>query len=157
MPSSARSGIREFPMNIVYALLIGLMVFCFAGVVQADDVDYSGSYSCSGEPQQGCGECTEIDIYPPSGVVVTKVSGDSYQICPQYNNDALGIRANEDCITVTIQDGVVHWNGTVTGPDVTFNGEVTANFDGTTIRAEETGKVTGKCNCDLKLTAVCTK
>jgi len=144
-------------MKIMYVLLIGIVVFSFAGVVQAQEVDYSGSYSCSGEPQEGCGECKEIDIYPPSGVVVTKVSGNTYKICDQYNNDALGIRANNDCTTVTIQDGVTHWNGTITGPGVTFTGEVTAHFDGSTISAEETGKVTGKCNCDLKLTAICSK
>ena len=144
-------------MKIVYALLIGIALFTFAGVAQADDVDYSGTYSCSGDPQEGCGKCQDIEIDPPSGVVVKKVSGNTYKICSQFNNDALGIRANNDCDTVTIQDGVAHWSGTVHGPGVTFRGEVTANFDGSTIRAEESGKVTGKCICDLKVSAICTK
>ena len=144
-------------MKIVYALFIGIVLFSFAGIAQAQEDPYSGSYSCSGEPQEGCGQCTDVEIDPPSGVVVKKVSGNSYQICSQYNNDALGIRANNDCATVTIQDGVAHWSGTVSGGGVTFTGQVTAKFDGSTINAQETGKVTGKCTCDLSLSAICTK
>lgn len=148
-------------MKTMYALLIGIALFSFAGTAQAQDSDpYSGTYICSGEPQMGCGsgeECSSIEIYPPSSVTVKKIGG-SYQICPQYDTDTLGIRSgNGDCVDVEIKNGVAHWSGTTKGMGVTFSGEVTATFDGSTINAEEKGRVRGACNCDLSLKAICTK
>jgi len=144
-------------MKIVYALLVGVMVFSFAGAVQAQDTDpYSGSYSCSGEPQQGCGTCTDVEFDSPSGMVVKKVSGDTYQICPQYNSNALGL-GDDDCDTVTIRDGVAHWSESGSGEGCTFTGEATIDFNGSTAKMVEIGKVTGKCNCDVNLSAVCTR
>jgi hypothetical protein len=144
-------------MKIVYALLVGIMVFSFAGAVRAQGEDpYSGSYTCSGEPQQGCGTCTDLEIDPPSGMIVKKVSGNTYELCPQFDNDALGL-GDDDCKSITIQDGVGHWTDSGSGEGSTFTGQGTATFDGSTIKIVETGKVTGKCNCDINLNAVCTR
>ena len=143
-------------MKIVYALFIGIVLFSFAGIAQAQEDPYSGSYSCSGEPQEGCGQCKEIEIYPASGVVVRK-NGDAYDICPQFSNDKLGIRAGEECVTVKIVDGVAHWSGTSTSQGETFTGEVTLTFSGNTMNAKETGQVSGECSCSLNLSAICTK
>lgn len=145
-------------MKLVYALLIGVMVLSFAGAVQAQDEDpYAGSYTCSGDPQVGCGACTDIEFDVPSGMVVKHVSGNSYELCPEFNSNSPRLMGDDDCDPITIQDGVAHWSGSGSGEGCTFTGQGTATFDGSTIRMDETGTVTGKCNCDVKLSAFCSR
>jgi len=141
-------------VKLVYALFIGFIVLSMSGIAQADD-PYSGTYSCSGQPQEGCGQCTDIEIYPPNGVVVSQ-AGATYQICPTYD-DPSKLRGDQDCVNIAIVDGVAHWSGTTTGEGITFTGQATATFSGNTIRASETGQVSGICNCNVSLSATCTK
>lgn len=143
-------------MKIVYALLIGIIVFSFAGAVQAEE-DYSGTYACSGTPQEGCGECKLIEIEPPSGLVVTKVGDNTYKICPQFNSNALGVSGDEECDTVTLTDGVAHWSGSFSGEGETVTGEATLTFSDNNIEGVATGKASGKCNCDISVQAFCSK
>ena len=146
-------------MKILYMLLVAVMLFAFAGLAQAQEDPYSGSYSCSGEPQHGCGsgECSDLDIYPPYAVNITKVSGNIYQFCPQFDSSKPGIMGNNECLTFPIEDGHAHWSGTSSCSDLTFTGEATIDFSGNSFTAVESGQASGICECALRLEAVCTK
>ncbi|WP_419786478.1 hypothetical protein [Pseudodesulfovibrio sp.] len=140
-------------MKIVQTLLIVIAVFAFAGAAQAQEDPYSGTYSCSG-PSKPCGDC---DVAPPSGVVISKVSGNTYQFCPQYDSNARGTQGSNGCVTMEINNGEGHWSGTNPGEGVTFSGEVNLKFDGSQLTAEEIGTFSGMCECETTLTGICTK
>ena len=145
-------------MKILYTLLVAVMLFAFAGLALAQEDPYAGSYSCSGQPQHGCGsgECSDVDIYPPYSITITK-AGDQYQVCPQFESGKAGVRGSNDCFTLSIKDGHGEWSGTSSTSDITFTGEATLDFNGNSFKAEETGQASGLCSCALHLEAVCTK
>ena len=144
-------------MKSLYILLAAIILFSFAGLAQAQDDPYSGSYTCSGQPQYGCGSCTDIEFDPFTRVTVSKVDNNQYQLCPEWDNDKLGLRNDEGCVVGTVVDGQAHWDESQSGGGYTFNGQVTVTFSGSQLTAEETGQLSGECSCEVHLQTVCTK
>ncbi|KAB1443141.1 hypothetical protein [Pseudodesulfovibrio senegalensis] len=141
-------------MKPFYALLVVIALSSFAAVAQAQEDPYVGSYSCSGDPQEGCGFYGGT-IYPISNVVVTK-AGDRYKFCLQYQQGS----DSQTCKKTDIVNGQAKWKGSrmLVPYELEFFNETTVTISGSSIKIEEKGVANGDAGvCDLTMQAICTE
>ena len=133
-------------MKALCILLVGVFLFVFGVVAQADD-PYVGSYSCSGSPMQGCGSCPDFSIEGPKRMVVSYVSGTTYKFCDETG----------ECETGDVQGGVARWTEKDSDEGITISATATATFNNNTLTMAEYGTVSGSCSCDFSVQTLCTK
>lgn len=140
-------------MKTMFFILIGVILFSFGTIAQAED-PYAGTYTCSGDPKLGCGTCADFAMAPPTAIVVIR-DGSTYKFCPKFD-DSSGLRGDA-CETSDIQNGKAHWSQHMSADQLTIDAKATATFNGSSLSLKESGTISGKCNCDFSLKALCTK